>query len=202
MDVRPRAPQSVGMHATGTRSAEPSASHVSLDALAGLACAPAAADALISPGVEVADDAQTVEPLSESLKDASTSRLVCLLRHWTWADESLAQFDSQRAGARDESGTYHRWCALLCGFTEAALERGLLPSWQLDALRPDLEASIAGLRFSRQMFVAIPASLAEQPESADGEHTLSRLRRIHHAFGNALREERISREIELLLFEH
>ncbi len=32
--------------------------------------------------------------------------------------------------------------------------------------------------------------------------TLGRLRRIHYAFGEALREEQMCRELDLLLYEH
>ena len=47
----------------------------------------------------------------------------------------------------------------------------------------------------------IPASLEEQPRILDllrDEETLGRLRRVHNAFGEALREERLSREIDSL----
>ena len=46
-----------------------------------------------------------------------------------------------------------------------------------------------------------PASLEEHPRVVDllrdGE-TLARLRRVHQAFGEALRKERVSREIDAL----
>src|SRR6185503_17845858 len=87
---------------------------------------------------------------------------------------------------------YYHWCALLCGLSEAALEHGLLSPFQLDAIRLDLEVSLPGLRACRQLLVVIPASLEEQPRVVDllrDEETLSRLRRIHNAFGDALREE-------------
>ena len=102
-------------------------------------------------------------------------------------------------------GAYYHWCALLCGFSEAALEHGLLSELQLEALRPDLEASLPGLQACRQLLVVIPASLEEHPHIVellrDGQ-TLGRLRRIHHAFGDALREEQMSRELDWLLYEH
>ena len=47
----------------------------------------------------------------------------------------------------------------------------------------------------------IPASLEEQPRVVDvlgDKETLGRLRRVHEAFGAALREERMSREIDSL----
>src|SRR5262249_59078126 len=98
-------------------------------------------------------------------------------------------------------GSYYHWCALLCGFCEAALEHGLLSPLQLDAIRRDLEVSLPGLRACRQLLVVIPASMAEQPRIRDllrDEETLERLRRLHDAFGDALREERLSREIDSL----
>jgi hypothetical protein len=145
-----------------------------------------------------------------SLKDASLGRLVCLLRHWTWADEALARFDRELADGWDGDddpmsdhpfGAYYHWCALLCGFGEAALDHGLLSPLELEPIREDLAASLAGLRACRQLLVVIPASLEEQPLIVDllrdGE-TLDRLRRIHHAFGKALRKEQTSREIDSL----
>ena len=98
-------------------------------------------------------------------------------------------------------GAYYHWCALLCGFSEAALDQGLLSTLQLDAIRRDLEASLTGLRACRQLLVVIPLSLEEQPRVVDlfgDEEMLGRLRRIHRAFGEALREERMSREIDSL----
>ena len=98
-------------------------------------------------------------------------------------------------------GAYYHWCALLCGFSEAALEHGLLSGLQLDALRPDLEASLPGLRACRQLLVMIPASLEEHPRIVEllrDDATLGRLRRVHYAFGAALREEHISRERDVL----
>jgi hypothetical protein len=58
-----------------------------------------------------------------------------------------------------------------------------------------------GLRTCRRLLVVIPASLAEQPRILDllsDEETLGRLRRVHNAFGEALREERLSREVDSL----
>jgi len=49
--------------------------------------------------------------------------------------------------------------------------------------------------------VVIPASLEKQPRILDllrDDETLGRLRRVHKAFGEALREERLSREIDSL----
>lgn len=145
-----------------------------------------------------------------SLMDASLDRLTCLLRHWTWADEAMQRFEEELATGwtYDEDlmadhpfGSYYHWCALLCGFSEAALEHGLLSAAQLDAVRKDLEVSLPGLRACRQLLMVIPASLEEQPRVVDllrDEETLGRLRRVHKVFGDVLREERLSREIESL----
>ena len=145
-----------------------------------------------------------------SLKDASVDRLVCLQRHWMWADEAMARFDRELADGWDYDddpmsdrpfGAYYHWCALLCGFGEAALDRGLLLPADLESIRQDLEASLPGLRSSRQLLVVIPASLEEHHRVVgllrDGE-TLARLRRLHLAFGEALRKEHLSREIDSL----
>jgi len=149
-------------------------------------------------------------PVNGSLRDASLDRLACLLRHWAWADEARSAFDRELANGWDDDddpmsdhpfGSYYHWCALLCGFSEAALEHGLLSPLQLDPIRQDLEVSLPGLRACRQLLVVIPASLEEQPRIVDllrDEETLGRLRRVHNAFGEALREERLSREIDSL----
>ncbi len=149
-------------------------------------------------------------PAGGTLNSASVDRLACLVRHWTWADEALVRFERELAAGweYDEDpvadhpfGAYYHWCALLCGFGDAALEQGLLSARQLDAIRHDLEASLPGLRACRALLVAIPASLEEQPRIVDLLHdqeTLGRLRRVHQAFGEALREERMSREIDSL----
>ena len=121
----------------------------------------------------------------------------------------MARFDRELANGweYDEDpvadhpfGAYYQRCALLCGFSEAALEHGLLPGSQLDVLRPDLEAILPGLRACRQLLVVIPASLEEHPRIVDvlrDEETLGRLRRVHDAFGAALRDEQTSRQLEL-----
>ena len=147
---------------------------------------------------------------SGSLRDASGDRLSSLLRHWTWAQEALARFEQELARgweydddpvADHPFGSYYYWCALLCGFAEAALDEGLLPTRQLGGIRRDLEASLPELRACRQLLMVIPTSLEDQPRVVDllGDHeTLGRLRRLHQAFGEALREERMSREIDSL----
>jgi hypothetical protein len=144
------------------------------------------------------------------LKDASVDRLACLFRHWTWADEAMRRFERELADgwqsvddpfADHPFGAYYHWCALLCGLSEAAVEHGLLSRWQLDVIRADLEASLPELRACRQLLVVIPASLEEHPRIFDwrrNDETLDRLRRVHHAFGDALREEHLSRELDLL----
>src|SRR6185436_3219260 len=106
----------------------------------------------------------------ESLTNASVDRLTCLLRHWTWADEAKARFEQELADgweydgdpvADHPFGSYYHWCALLCGFGDAALERGLLSAEQLDAIRQDLEASLPWLRACRTLLVVIPSSPEE-----------------------------------------
>lgn len=149
-------------------------------------------------------------PVNGSLREATVDRLACLLRHWTWADEARTAFDRELTsgwGYDDDPMSnhpfcsYYHWCALLCSFSEAALEHGLLSPLQLDAIRQDLEVSLPGLRACRQLLVVIPASLEDQPRIVDllrDEQTLGRLRRVHEAFGEALREEQLSREVESL----
>ena len=196
-----------------------------IDGIAELAYQPAPTNSPSSSMMDATEQTRTGEslgagavslaaPATGSLKDASINRLACLLRHWTWANEAKAHFERQLADgwecdedplADHPFGAYYHWCALLCGFTETALERGLLSELQLEALRPTLEASLPGLQACRQLLVVIPASLEEHPCIVDllrDGQTLGRLRRIHHAIGQALREERMSREIEWLLYEH
>jgi hypothetical protein len=160
------------------------------------------------PESDAADGLTVQAPVNGSLKDASVNRLACLFRHWTWADEAMTQFHLELANGweYDEDpladhpfGAYYHWCALLCGFSDAALEHGLLSASQLDALRTDLEATLPGLRACRQLLVVVPASLEEHPRIVDllrDVEMLGRLRRVHDAFGEALREEQTSRELE------
>lgn len=153
----------------------------------------------------------TIEAVSNRLlKRASFNRLACLFRHWTWADEARARFERELTNdwnsdadtrADHVFGAYYQWCALLCGFGEAVLEHGLLGNSQLEALRPDLEACLPKLRASRQLLVVIPASREEHPRLVDlvrDDSTLRCLRRVHRAFGDALREEQRSRDLDLL----
>jgi hypothetical protein len=164
--------------------------------------------------LSAANDAVVDARASGPLKDASISRLACLFRHWTWANEARAQFERELAVgweydddplADHPFGAYYHWCALLCGFSEGALEHALLSKLQLESLRADLEASLPRLRACRQLLVVIPAAFEEHPRIVDllyDHETLERLRRIHSAFGDALREEQRSRELEWLLYEH
>jgi hypothetical protein len=154
--------------------------------------------------------AETQAGTRASLTDASTNRLACLLRHWTWADEAMGRFDRELAKGWDYDddpisdhpfGAYYHWCALLCAFGEAALDHGLLSPVQLEPIRQDIDKSLPALRACRQLLIVIPASLEEPPRILDlvrdGE-TLPRLRRLHEAFGEALRNEQESREIDSL----
>lgn len=144
------------------------------------------------------------------LRGASHNRLACLIRHWTWADEAKTRFEraltagwEYDADPRGDQlfGSYYHWCALLCGFTEAALDRGFLSTPQLDVLRLDLEACLSELRACRQLLVVIPASREEYPRVVNlqrDQESLRRLRRVHEAFGEALREEQMSRELDFM----
>ena len=225
MDGGARAAQSVVMNATNAVHPSERNLQMIIDTIADLACLPAPTNSPSSSITDPTEENLTGEsdvasgvseeaPANGSLKDASINRVACLFRHWTWADEAMAQFERELADGweYDEDlladhpfGAYYHWCALLCGFSEAALEHGLLSELQLNALRPDLEASLPLLRACRHLLVVIPASLEEHPRIVDLLHdgqTLGRLRRIHYAFGEALREEQMSRELDWLLYEH
>jgi len=155
-------------------------------------------------------EASAAVPVDGSLHNASVGRLASLMRHWTWADEAKARFEHDLAqgweydedpAADRPFNSYYHWCALLCGLSEAALEHGLLSTARLTPIRSDLEASLSELRACRQLFTTIPSSLEAQPRVVDllrDEQRLGRLRRIHDVFGDALREEQMSRETELL----
>jgi hypothetical protein len=145
-----------------------------------------------------------------SLSVSSLDRLACFLRHWVWADEAMARFERELADGWEEQdsdpmsdhpfGAYYHWCALLCGLSEAARDGKLLRPAQMDPIRGDLEASLLHLQTCRDLLVAIPASMEEQPRIVDLLHDerLSRLRRLHLAFGEALRDEQALREIASL----
>ncbi len=154
--------------------------------------------------------ARTLAPAHGTLKDASLDRLACLARHWAWADEAMTRFERELANgweygedlsADHPFGSYYHWCALLSGFSEAALEDALLPPAQLAGIRQDLEASIHDLRTCRRILVAIPESLEEHPRVVDllrDEERLGRLRRLHQAFGDAIRREHMERQIDAI----
>ena len=145
-----------------------------------------------------------------SLKRTSINRLACLVRHWTWADQARERFERElgKGWEYDEDppadhlfGAYYHWCALLCGFGEAALEHGLLSALQLEALRSDLESCLPELQACRQVLMVIPASREGHTRLVDllrDEDSLRRIRRLHHAFGDALRDEQMSREVDSL----
>lgn len=154
-----------------------------------------------------------MDPLAASnsgtLRSASAERLASLLRHWTWADEAMLRFDRELAEGWDYDedpmadrpfGAYHHWCALLCAFADAAVEQALLPRPQFDAIRRDVEASLPALRASRRLLTVIPPALEQQPRVVDLLHddNLARLRRLHRAFGEALHQEQMTREVESL----
>ena len=144
------------------------------------------------------------------LKATSINRLACLVRHWGWADDAKTRFERALAIGWDYSedppadrlfGSYYHWCALLCGFSESALDHGLLLESQLDELRRDIETCLPELRACRQLLVVIPSSREEHPRIVDllrDNETLGRLRRVHRAFGEALREEQTSRQLDFL----
>ena len=155
--------------------------------------------------------ATTADPRQNgALTGASINRLACLVRHWTWADEARTRFERELANGweYDEDppadhlfGAYYHWCALLCGFGEAALHHGFLAAPQLETFRSDLEQCMPGLRACRQLLVVIPASREESPRVVDlmrDEESLRRLRRVHDVFGEALRAEQNSRELDFL----
>jgi hypothetical protein len=225
MDGGERPAQPVYMNATNAVHASEHTLQTIIDAIAELACQPAPTNSPSSSTTDpteqtltgeshVADDGSVGSHANGTLRDASINRLACLFRHWTWADEAMARFERELADgwAYDDDpladhpfGAYYHWCALLCGFAEAALEHGLLSEFQLEVLRPDLEASLPGLQAFRQLLVVIPVSLEEHPRIVDllrDDEARGRLRRIHYAFGEALREEQMSRELDLLLYEH
>jgi hypothetical protein len=147
--------------------------------------------------------ASTAAATRGPLHEASVDRLAALQRHWAWADEAMVRFDRELAKGWDYDdrmtihpfGAYAHWCALLCAFAEGALGHALLPLPRLETIRPDLEASVPTLRSCRHLLTVVPASLDEHPRIVDLIHdeTLPRLRRIHRAFGEALRDEHASR---------
>jgi hypothetical protein len=200
------------MNATDTRRAPELFPPMVGETIATIARLPAPVDSRASSTAASVEHGLT--GATGSLRAASVSRLACLFRHWTWADEAMKRFERELADGwvYDEDlladhpfGAYYHWCALLCGFSEAVLEHGLLPEAHLAAIRSDLEASLPGMQACRQLLVTIPPSLEQHPRIVDlvrDAQTLGRLRRLHHAFGEALREEKLARELDWLLYEH
>ena len=112
-----------------------------IDTIAELACQPSPANSPRSSTTDpteqkvtgeshVANGVSVEAPANGSLKNASINRLACLFRHWTWADEAMAQFERELADGweYDEDpladhpfGAYYHWCALLCGFMRRRL---------------------------------------------------------------------------------
>jgi len=151
----------------------------------------------------------TSDEMDRPLTAVSSDRLVCLLRHWTWADEARAAFDRELAELRDDGnlvadrpfGAYYHWCALLCALSEAALDHALLSSSELADLRPDIEGSLPGLRACRELLVVIPTSVerhANVIELLRDPETLDRLRRLHDRYGDVVRKEQMLREVDSL----
>jgi hypothetical protein len=148
MDDGAQAPHAVAMNATyAVQVTEPAlppiAALPSIAEVAVMTRLPAASSpaSQILPNELSAGEGMTIEVRpSGPLKNASIGRLACLFRHWTWANEAMAQFDRELAAGWDYDddpladhpfGTYYHWCALLCGFTEAALEHAILSDLQL-----------------------------------------------------------------------
>ena len=149
----------------------------------------------------------------QPLKHLSIDRLSCLLRHWAWADEARSRFERELQAFPDEHaravagsaerplGAYYAWCAMLCAIGEAALHDGLAYHPPLDGIRDDLDAIIPWLRVCRKRLFEVPATAETHPKIADLHRdtaTLNRLRRMHRAFGEAFRNEQVSREVDSL----
>src|SRR3954469_23635500 len=151
----------------------------------------------------------TSDEMDRPLTVASSDRLACFLRHWTWADGARASFDRELANVRDDGtlaadrpfGAYYHWCALLCGLSEAALGHALLSSTDLAEIRDDIEVSLPGLRACRELLVVIPSSVEQHPnviELLRHPETLDRLRRLHDRYGDVIRQEQMWREVDSL----
>jgi hypothetical protein len=149
----------------------------------------------------------------QSLKHISSDRLLCLLRHWAWADEARSRFERELQAFPDEHaraaadsadrpvGAYYAWCAMLCAIGEAALSHAFVHDPPLDAIRDGLKALMPWLRVCRKRLFDVPASPEPHPKIADLHRdtaTLTRLRRVHRAFGEAFRNEQVSREVDSL----
>jgi hypothetical protein len=149
-------------------------------------------------------------PRPGALRDAPLDRLVCLQRHWTWAEEARMRFQREltRGVEYDEDshanhpfGSFYHWCALLSGFSEAALDHALLSPSQFEAIRQDLVVSLPGLLRCREILVAIPSVMEAQAFVLDllrDRELLDRLGRLHDAFGEAIRQDHVARQIDSL----
>jgi len=149
----------------------------------------------------------------QPLKHLSMDRLSCLLRHWAWADDARSRFERELQTFPDEHaravahsadrplGAYYEWCAMLGAIGEGAVRDGLVYDPPLDAIREDLDAILPWLRACRKQLFEVPATPETHPTIADLHRdtaTLNRLRRLHRAFGDAFRNEQVSREVDSL----
>jgi hypothetical protein len=160
-----------------------------------------------------AHEHQSEEHETQPLKQISIERLSCLLRHWAWADEAKSRFERELASFPDEHartaassgdralGAYYNWCAMLCAIGEAAVGHSLLHHAPLEVVRADLEEILPWLRVCKKRLFDVPANPEPHPTIADlhrDSATLTRLRRTHRAFGEAFRNEQVSREVDAL----
>lgn len=149
----------------------------------------------------------------QPLKQLSIDRLSCLLRHWAWADEARSRFERELQAFPDEHaravadaaerplGAYYTWCAMLCAIGEAVLGDGLAYHSPLDGVSEDLDAIIPWLRVCRKRLFEVSATPEPHPKIAELHRdtaTLNRLRRTHRAFGDAFRNEQVSRDVDSL----
>jgi hypothetical protein len=138
---------------------------------------------------------------------AALDDVLFLVRHWGWADQARALFESELLNGWDYDedlaadhpfGSYYHWCALLAGLGEAALTHVLLRPMQLEAIREEFEAILPELLACREILVSIPASFEDHPRVVDllrDEERLGRLRRLHGALGNAIHRAHDSRSL-------
>jgi hypothetical protein len=153
------------------------------------------------------------EYTGQPLKHLSIERLRCLLRHWSWADEARTRFERELAsfpsdydrpaGASADRpiGAYYHWCALLCALGDAADGHNLTNHAPLDTIHDDLRSLLPWLRVCRKSLFDVPASPEPHPTLGDlhrDQDTVTRLRRVHRAFGDAFRNEQVSRDIDAL----
>ena len=153
------------------------------------------------------------EYTGQPLKQLSIERLRCLLRHWSWAEEARTRFERELAafpsdydrgpGASTDRpiGAYYHWCALLCALGDAADGHHLTNHAPLDTIHDDLTTLLPWLRVCRKRLFDVPTS-PEQPQTLADLHrdtdTVARLRRVHRAFGDAFRNEQVSRDVDAL----